>query len=44
MINDADRGGKVRRVADELNEALLSQLAYEEDELLEPLGRSNLAI
>lgn len=44
MINDAERIEEVRRVADELNEALLSHLAYEEDELLDPLGRSNIAI
>lgn len=40
MINDAERIAEVRHVADELHDALLSHLAYEEDELLGPLGRS----
>ena len=34
----------VRRVADELSDALLSHLAYEEDELLPALGRSSIAL
>ena len=42
MMGDAQRVEEVRRVADELHEALLSHLAYEEDELLEPLGRSSV--
>jgi hypothetical protein len=34
----------VRRVADELGDMLLSHLAYEEDELLGPLGRLELIV
>jgi hemerythrin-like domain-containing protein len=36
--------GEVRRVADELGDALLSHLAYEENELLGPLGRSSIFV
>lgn len=35
---------EVRRLATELGEALLSHLAYEETELLGPLGRSSIAV
>jgi len=35
---------EVRRLAAELGEALLSHLAYEENELLGPLGRSSIAV
>jgi len=35
---------EVRRLATELGEALLSHLAYEENELLGPLGRSSIAV
>ena len=42
MINDAGGVEEVRHVAAELHDALLSHLAYEEDELLEPLGRSSV--
>jgi hemerythrin-like domain-containing protein len=42
MMGDAQRIEDVRRVADELHDALLSHLAYEEDELLEPLSRSSI--
>ncbi len=41
MMGDARRVEDVRRVADELHDALLSHLAYEEDELLAPLGRTS---
>jgi hemerythrin-like domain-containing protein len=42
MMGDASRVEDVRRVADELHDALLSHLAYEEDELLAPLGHSSI--
>jgi hemerythrin-like domain-containing protein len=42
MMGDSRRIEDVRHVADELHTALLSHLAYEEDELLEPLGRSSI--
>src|SRR5262249_10054720 len=42
MMNDARQIDGVRHVADELHAPLLSHLAYEEDELLGPLGRSAL--
>jgi len=35
---------EVRRLATELGEALLSHLAYEENEMLGPLGRSSIAV
>jgi len=35
---------EVRRLATELGEALLSHLAYEENELLGPLGRSSIMV
>ncbi len=40
MMNDAARVEDVRGIADELHDALLSHLAYEEEELLPPLGHS----
>ena len=43
MMNDPAQVKDVQRVADELRDALLSHLAYEEDELLEALGRSSLS-
>lgn len=44
MMNDPDNLGKVRWVADELGDMLLSHLAYEEDELLGALGRLELLV
>jgi hemerythrin-like domain-containing protein len=44
MMSDAAEVAGVRRVADELSDALLSHLAYEEDELLPALGRSSIAL
>ena len=44
MMRDPERVEEVRRIADELNDALLSHLAYEEDELLGPLGKSSLLV
>jgi hemerythrin-like domain-containing protein len=44
MLNDPDKVGYVRRVADELGDMLLSHLAYEEDELLGALGRLELLV
>jgi hemerythrin-like domain-containing protein len=41
MMGDAQRVEDVRRIAGELSDALLSHLAYEEDELLAPLGRTS---
>jgi hypothetical protein len=42
MMGESRRIAEVRHVADELHTALLSHLAYEEDELLGPLGRSSI--
>lgn len=44
MMNDPGRLDQVRRVADELGDMLLSHLAYEEDELLGPLGKHELLV
>ena len=44
MMNDHSGIDQVRRVADELGDMLLSHLAYEEDELLGPLGRLELLV
>ncbi len=44
MISDASKIEDVRRIAEVVNEMLLSHLAYEEDELLEPIGRLSIAI
>lgn len=44
MMHDPERVEDVKRIADELRDALLSHLAYEEDELLEALGRSSLLV
>lgn len=44
MMNDPGKLDVVRRVADELGDMLLSHLAYEEDQLLGPLGRSAIAV
>jgi hemerythrin-like domain-containing protein len=44
MMNDPGKLEEVRRVADELGDMLLSHLAYEEDELLGPLGRSEILV
>jgi hemerythrin-like domain-containing protein len=44
VLDHPDRVEDVRRVADELHDALLSHLAYEEDELLGPLGKSSLLV
>ena len=44
MMNDPGKLEQVRRVADELGDMLLSHLAYEEDELLGPLGRLEIIV
>lgn len=44
MMDDPATIEDVQRVAAELSDALLSRLAYEEDELLEPLGHSSIAL
>ncbi len=44
MIADASNISEVRRVVDELGDALVSYLAYEDDKLLGPLGRSSIAV
>jgi alkanesulfonate monooxygenase SsuD/methylene tetrahydromethanopterin reductase-like flavin-dependent oxidoreductase (luciferase family)/hemerythrin-like domain-containing protein len=44
MMRDPAQVKDVQRVADELRDALLSHLAYEEDELLEALGRSAILV
>ena len=44
MIDEPGQVVDVRRVADDLNTMLLSHLAYEEDELLGPIGRLNIAL
>ena len=44
MMRDPARVEDVKRIADELRDALLSHLAYEEDELLEALGRSAILV
>jgi hemerythrin-like domain-containing protein len=44
MMSDPSGIGAVQHVAKELADALLSHLAYEEDELLGPLGRSSLVV
>jgi hemerythrin-like domain-containing protein len=44
MMNDPAQIEQVRRVADELSDMLLSHFAYEEDELLGPLGRLELIV
>ncbi len=44
MMTDPSGIEEVRRVTRELSDALLSHLAYEEDELLGPLGRSSVVV
>jgi hemerythrin-like domain-containing protein len=44
MMTDPDQLHQVRQAADELSDMLLSHLAYEEDELLGPLGRLAIPI
>ncbi len=44
MLNGPSGVTGVRRVANELGDALLSHLAYEEDELLGPLGQSSIVV
>jgi hemerythrin-like domain-containing protein len=44
MMTDGAQVKQVQRVADELGDTLLSHLAYEEDELLGPLGRLEIAV
>lgn len=44
MMNDPRELEQVRRVADELGDMLLSHLAYEEDELLGPLGQLEIIV
>ncbi len=44
MMNDPARITEVQRAADELGDMLLSHLAYEEDQLLGPLGRLEIVV
>jgi hypothetical protein len=44
LMDDPAAIEDVQRVAAEFSDALLSHLAYEEDELLEPLGHSSIAL
>jgi len=44
MMTDPSGVEEVRRIANELGDALLSHLAYEENELLGPLGRSSIVV
>jgi hemerythrin-like domain-containing protein len=44
MMNDREKVDEVRRVADELSDMLLSHFAYEEDQLLGPLGRLEIIL
>jgi hemerythrin-like domain-containing protein len=44
MMSDPEQVRDVRRVADDLGDMLLSHLAYEEDELLGPLGRLEIMV
>jgi hemerythrin-like domain-containing protein len=44
MVTDPSGVAQVRQVGNELSDALLSHLAYEEDELLGPLGRSSIVV
>jgi hypothetical protein len=44
MMNEPAGLDEVKRVSDELGDMLLSHLAYEEDELLTPLGRLEIAV
>jgi hemerythrin-like domain-containing protein len=44
LIEDPSGISEVQRLAHELGDALLSHLAYEEDELLGPLGRSSILV
>lgn len=44
MVTDDSTIEVVRAAVQDLGEALLSHLAYEEEELLEPIGRLNVAI
>jgi len=43
-MNDREKVDEVRRVADELSDMLLSHFAYEEDQLLGPLGRLEIIL
>ncbi len=44
MMADPSGVEEVRRIANELEDALLSHLTYEENELLGPLGRSSIVV
>ena len=44
MLTEPSGVGEVQRLARELGDALLSHLAYEENELLGPLGRSSIVV
>lgn len=44
MVSDPSGLEEVRHLADELSDALLSHFAYEEDELLGPLGHSSIVV
>jgi alkanesulfonate monooxygenase SsuD/methylene tetrahydromethanopterin reductase-like flavin-dependent oxidoreductase (luciferase family)/hemerythrin-like domain-containing protein len=44
MMNDPAKITEVQRAADDLGDMLLSHLAYEEDQLLGPLGRLEIAV
>ena len=44
MMNDPSKVDGVQRAADDLSDMLLSHFAYEEDEILGPLGRSGIVV
>jgi hemerythrin-like domain-containing protein len=44
MVTDPGQIDTVRHAVDRLSEALLSHLAYEEEELLEPIGRLSIRV
>ena len=44
MMNDPAKITEVQRAADALGDMLLSHLAYEEDQLLGPLGRLDIVV
>jgi hypothetical protein len=44
MMNDPAQITEVQRAADALEAMLLSHLAYEEDQLLGPLGRLDIVV
>ena len=44
MMNEPSKVDGVQRAADDLSDMLLSHFAYEEDEILGPLGRSGIVV